>query len=105
MSTVTLSYKHAFVDSRPPVVIAARPTEAQLRLWLVDHLARLVGVHPADIETHESFASYGLGSMSAMRLAGDLEAWLNCGIPGTLVWDYPTIEDVVQFVASRPQPR
>lgn len=101
MSTVTLSFKGtAFVDSRPPVATAGQPSEEQLRLWLVNYLARLVDAHPADIETRQSFASYGLGSLSAVRMAGDLETWLKREIPATLAWDYPTIEDVIQFLAT-----
>ncbi|HEY5313851.1 MAG TPA: acyl carrier protein [Pirellulales bacterium] len=105
MSTVTLLYKHAFVDSRPPVVVPARPTEDQLRLWLVDYLARLANVHPADIEMHELFASYGLDSISAARLVGELESWLKVEIPATLAWDYPTVDEAARFLAPRTKPR
>lgn len=105
MSTVSLSFKHAFVDSRPPAVASAQPTEAQLCLWLVDYLARLADVHPADIEMREPLASYGLDSMAAARLVSDLEAWLERDLPATLAWDYPTIEELARFLARRPKPR
>jgi len=72
----------------------------QIRDWLVQRLAQLLQVHPADINTEIPFADYGLGSVSGVRMAGDLEALVGREIPPTLTWDYPTIEQVVQFLSS-----
>ena len=72
----------------------------QLREWLVERLAQMLEVDAATINTELPFAEYGLGSMSAVRIAGDLEKLLGREVPATLTWDYPTIEQVVQFVCT-----
>ena len=72
----------------------------QIRDWLVQRLAQMLQVDPADINTEVPFADYGLGSVSGVRMAGDLEALVGREVPPTLTWDYPTIEQVVQFLSS-----
>lgn len=76
------------------------PTEENIRDWLVSKLADALKVDPTEIDVRQTFANYGLGSLSAVRLAGDLETWLHREIPPTLTWDYPTIEQVVQFLSA-----
>lgn len=76
-------------------------TQENVRDWLVLRLAEVLKVEPHEVDVNHSFADYGLGSMSAVRLAGDLESWLGREIPPTLTWDYPTIEHVVQYLCPK----
>lgn len=62
--------------------------------WLLEKVSEVVGVEEADIDIRESLATYGLGSVAAVSLTGDLEAWLKIDLSPTLVWEYPTIESL-----------
>jgi acyl carrier protein len=73
-----------------------------LQSWLVERLAKHLDVPPQEIDIQRSFASYGLGSMSAVRLSGELESHLGRTISPTLTWDFPTIEQVAAHLASEP---
>jgi len=59
--------------------------------WLVAHLAMELKIEPCEIDVGEPFASFGMDSVAAVGLSGDLEDWLGRELSPTLVWDYPTI--------------
>lgn len=87
--------------AKEAAMAAKAPTTENVRNWLVQRLAEVLKVEPQEVDVNQSFADYGLGSMSAVRLAGDLETWLGREIPPTLTWDYPTIEHVVQYLCPQ----
>ena len=59
--------------------------------WLVERLARQLGVDKADLDTQEPMARYGLGSQDAVALSAALADWLGRPVPPTLAYDHPTI--------------
>src|SRR5947207_13000241 len=79
-------------------------TAEAIEAWLVNRLAECLEVPPEEISIDEPFANYGLDSMAAVRLAGDLEDLAGRELPPTLVWDYPTIRAVSLYAASTEQP-
>lgn len=76
------------------------PTAEDIQLWLVAKVAEMVAVDPDEIDITEPFSRFGLDSIAAAGLSGDLEDWLNRRLPPTLVWDYPTIELLAQHLAA-----
>lgn len=68
--------------------------------WLIGNIAESLKIDPAEIDIREPFASYGLSSTAAVGLTGDMEDWLGLRLSPTLVWDYPTIEELAQHLAS-----
>jgi acyl carrier protein len=62
---------------------------------------------PGEIDRREPLASYGLSSQQAVMLSGDLEEWLGRSLPPTLVFEYPDVDALVQYLSgaeSRPSP-
>jgi acyl carrier protein len=81
----------------------ARAGRAQeIEDWLVTYLAPLLSVHADEIDRRRPFAEYGLDSLAAVTLSGELERWLGRELSPTLVWDYPTIEALARHLASVP---
>jgi amino acid adenylation domain-containing protein len=52
------------------------------------------------IDPTRPFASFGLGSLQAVGLAGELETWLARPLPATLVYEYPTIAELARFLST-----
>lgn len=75
-------------------------TPEAIQAWLIANLAEALGVDRAQIDINEPFSDYGLDSLAAIGLVGDLEAWLGLRIEETLVWDYPTIEALSHHLAA-----
>ncbi|GAB4529051.1 MAG: hypothetical protein Tsb0014_10760 [Pleurocapsa sp.] len=68
--------------------------------WLVKQLAEQLALNVADIEVTEPLTRYGLDSIDAVTLVGDIEDVLDEELPSTLFWDYPTVEKSAQFLAE-----
>lgn len=73
-----------------------------IRSWLIDKIAAELQVNPSEIDVRKPFTSYGLESASAISTALELEEWLGHRLPETLLWDYPSIEELVRYLAKLP---
>jgi 8-amino-7-oxononanoate synthase len=76
------------------------PTEEAIRTWLITNIASVVNMEPASIDVRQTFDNYGLDSLQAVSLSGDLEIWLNREISPTVVWDYPTVEQLARHLSE-----
>ncbi|MEM8672983.1 MAG: aminotransferase class I/II-fold pyridoxal phosphate-dependent enzyme [Cyanobacteria bacterium P01_G01_bin.67] len=68
--------------------------------WLIDKFAEVLEIEPNQIDVSQDFEEYGLESAEAINLSGDLEDYLGCRLPPTLLWDYQNIEALAQYLAS-----
>ncbi|MDZ7965814.1 MAG: beta-ketoacyl synthase N-terminal-like domain-containing protein [Nostoc sp. DedSLP03] len=75
------------------------PTTKTIKDWLVSWLTRQLSLAETVIDIHQPFSYYGLGSVEAMILVGDLESWLGHSLTPTLVWNYPSIAALAQYLA------
>jgi acyl carrier protein len=66
--------------------------------WLVEKVAYYLRKDTSEIKTDQPLAGYGLDSVYAVSLCGDLEDLLSIYVEPTLAWDYPTINEIVKFL-------
>jgi acyl carrier protein len=71
----------------------------EIQTWVVDYLAQLLEVDPADVDVTIPFDRYGLDSAAAVGMTGELADWLDHEIDPTVLYDYPTIESLVQYLS------
>ena len=76
------------------------PEKSEIQTWLISQLAELLEVNPDHLDTTIPFESYGLDSESAVVLSGELQEWLKCDLEPTLLFDYPTIEAVSDYIVK-----
>jgi acyl carrier protein len=74
--------------------------ESAIAEWLVQRIARETGTPPSEIDSHASFADFGLDSRTAVSLSSELEKLLGQELPPTLIWDFPTIDEASKHLAS-----
>lgn len=74
--------------------------ETTIKNWLVTWIAKELELPESEINTSNSLLEYSLSSMTAMMLVGDLEEWLKIEIVPTLVWDYPSIDALVEYLSE-----
>ena len=77
----------------------ARLVEA-IHAWMVVRLSDELNVAPAEIDVHESLLNYGLNSIVAFTLTGELADLVGRELPATLFWDFPTVEAVGTYLIS-----
>lgn len=71
-----------------------------IQSWLVQQLAQILSLDTKTINITEPLTRYGLDSIDAVTLVGDLEDWLDVELPSTLFWDHPTIEKSSQYITE-----
>lgn len=73
----------------------------EIQDWIVTYLADLLETEPEEIAVTIPFDRYGLDSSAAVGLTGDLENWLGTEVEPTLLYDYPTVEALVEHLSSQ----
>jgi len=75
-------------------------TADDIKSWVVAYLADLLETDEDEIDVTIPFDRYGLDSSAAVGLTGELEDWLGREVPPTLLYDYPTVESLVEYLGS-----
>lgn len=89
------------VTNIPTVFEQEKPsTAAEIQAWIVSYLADLLEVEPDEVNVKIPFDRYNLDSSAAIGMTGDLEDWLGYELDPTLLYDYPTIELLTQYLDS-----
>lgn len=91
------------VASFLPELEAATPS--QRRPLLLHHvqsnLAKVLGLStPEELDPQQGLADLGMDSLMAVELRNRLQSSLGCPVPTTVVFDYPTIAALVDYLAA-----
>lgn len=68
--------------------------------WLSNWLQKYLSIEEDQIDEETVFAELGIDSVGAVTLVGDLESEFNAHIDETLLWDYPTVGELVDFIQN-----
>ena len=79
--------------------------QLEIQNWLRANLADRLGIPTSAIDVNEPFASTGLSSVAAVSLSADLEDWLEIKLPPTIVYDYPNIVELAQYLSQSAEPK
>ncbi|MEC4805692.1 MAG: hybrid fatty acyl-AMP ligase/type I polyketide synthase [Jaaginema sp. PMC 1079.18] len=77
--------------------------QQQLQAWLIQQVADQLGIEPGIVDPQQPFAYYGLDSVAAVRLTGELEEWLERSLSPTLAYDYPTIAAMAAYLSGNEE--
>ena len=72
---------------------------ATIETWIALKLEDALELDRGEIDVNEPFDRYGLDSSEAVTLISDLEDWLGRELPANLVYEYPSIADLAQYLA------
>jgi 1-acyl-sn-glycerol-3-phosphate acyltransferase len=71
---------------------------AEIREWLRTAVARELRLDPAALDPQRPFAYYGLDSLTAATLSGELGDWLGREIPPDVLAEHPTIDALAAYL-------
>jgi acyl carrier protein len=77
------------------------PSAQAIADWLIAEVVQRFGVDLNVINAEQPLMRFGLDSIAALELLAALEDWLNCSLPLTLMWDYPSIDAMAQHVSRQ----
>lgn len=66
-------------------------TIEDLTAWLIERVSVYLQRPPEEIDPREPLAEYGLDSVAALSLCGDVEEDFDLILDPTAAWDYPTV--------------
>jgi acyl carrier protein len=74
--------------------------EYKIQQWMTQKLADELKVAADTIDINEPLTSFGIDSIAVFTLTGDLAEWLHRDLPATLLWEYPTIEELARYLSN-----
>ena len=74
---------------------------AAVRDWFERWMVVRAGVPSTDIDSSKPLIEYGLDSMMAVEMSGEIEAWSGIPLSPMAAWDYPTIDALAGFVTAQ----
>ncbi len=89
--------------SAPPRRSNNQQREEEIQDWLINRLATWLLLDPEEIDVEQPFASYGLTSITAVTMTGDLEDWLGVELSPILAYEYPTIAALARRLVVEAQ--
>ncbi|MGB3193276.1 MAG: acyl-CoA-binding protein [Limnoraphis sp.] len=75
------------------------PLGEEIKAWLVAYMAKILEIEPDEVNCSLPFERYGLGSADSIILIGELEAWLERDLSTNMLYNYPNIELLAQYLA------
>ena len=74
-----------------------------LEAWLVAKVAARAGIDAREVDRREPFAVYGLDSVAATAISGELEELLDRPVSPTALYEHPSIGRLARFLAGAPE--
>jgi acyl carrier protein len=78
-------------------------THQAISQWISVRLAEMVKINIDQVDPQLQFDRYGLDSLNAVILIGELSDWLQLELDPSIVYDYPTIEQLSDYVLQQVQ--
>ncbi|TPG83202.1 acyl carrier protein [Pseudomonas mandelii] len=72
----------------------------ELSRWLATRIADYVNLPLDAIEPDVPLSEYGLDSVYALTLVGEVGTHLGMAVDPTVIWDFPTLRTLAQALAS-----
>lgn len=67
--------------------------------WMLNTITETLQVSSDKIPLDAPLASLGLDSIRLLELSGELAEFIDCDIPATMLWEFPTIKDLSRELA------
>lgn len=80
---------------------AENPSEAAIRDWCVEYLARTLDLPDHTIDPEMTFVRLGLDSANSVFLIVELEERIGLELTPDLLFEHPTINELARYLATR----
>jgi acyl carrier protein len=78
----------------------SRMSQENIETWLIEHVAKRVRLDRRRVNPREPFNTFGIDSVAAVSLIGEMEDWIGHELSPTLMYDYPTIIELAKHLST-----
>ena len=71
-----------------------------IQRWLVTRLGSYLALPETAIDPRVPLAEMGVDSVHALSLVGDVEAHFDIDVDPTMIFDYPTLSGIAEFIST-----
>lgn len=76
-------------------------TYQSISQWLGTRLAEMVNISIEQVDTQLQFDRYGLDSLNAVTLIGELSDWLEIELDPSIIYDHPNIDELSNYILQQ----
>ncbi|BDB45675.1 MULTISPECIES: acyl carrier protein [Mycobacterium] len=76
----------------------------ELADWLLSKVSRYLNVAPDTIDFDVPLADFGIDSAMSLSLCADLQRERGVQVDTTIVYDYPTINAMAEYLSGQGEP-
>lgn len=80
--------------------IISKPGIEEIQIETKKLLAKRLSISEEEVDLSKTFTGYGLDSIDAITLIGDLEDKYDIELPSTLLWDFNNINEMAEYMAN-----
>jgi acyl carrier protein len=80
--------------------MATLKNDIEMKQWLTERISAALKVPKNGLDPDEPFSRYGLQSIDAVILAMEIEDELGFVVPPTLLWEYTTVHQCVDYLVK-----
>jgi acyl carrier protein len=87
-------------NTETPTSTDVPTTSTDIRAWLIERVSYYLERAPEQIDGTVSLSQYGLDSVYAFALCGDIEDTLGLPVDATLIWDVDTVDALTEHLTD-----
>lgn len=72
--------------------------------WILDDLVSRLKLERHRIDTGVPLNQYGLDSMQAVMMSGDIGEWIGVEVPPNALYEHPTVDRLARYILSLATP-
>lgn len=72
----------------------------EIESYISNKIAQILHVSENQIDCSQPFETYGIDSITAVRMVGELEDYLDVDLPSSLLWEYNNIEKLSKYLIT-----
>ena len=73
---------------------------SEIAEWIAARVAGEMKIAPSEIDLNQDLTTFGMDSIAAFTLTGDLAEWLDRDLRATLMWEYPSIQALAEYLSQ-----
>lgn len=105
MDNISHTLKNKFMGTSSTEATSVKPKTVrsyeEIKTWISTEVANILKIDIDDIDSDQKFSGFGIDSIVAFAMTGDLCEWIGEELPATLLWEYPTIDSLSRYISEQ----